>query len=103
MPAPNKKEAGLLAHLERHAPSQTTRRYSCSGPAPSCAERAPPGWLERGVAPALKAVFLPAGYPHSVSKDYYDYQFWDTLQAFASSISGSLATKVNNLTFHQRT
>jgi len=37
--------------------------------------------------------FFPEGYPDSVSDDYLKYQAWDTLQAFASSISGSLATK----------
>lgn len=32
------------------------------------------------------------GYPDSVSEDYLDYQKWDTLQAFASTITGCLAT-----------
>jgi len=41
----------------------------------------------------LKDVFLPEGFPASVSDDYLQYQFWDTVQAFASSISGSLATQ----------
>ena len=41
----------------------------------------------------LRNVFLPEGYPDSVSDDYLSYQFWDTVQAFASSISGSLATQ----------
>jgi len=41
----------------------------------------------------LKDVFLPESFPSSVSDDYLAYQFWDTLQAFASSISGSLATQ----------
>jgi len=36
--------------------------------------------------------FLPQGYPESVSKDYLEYQLWDTLQAFCSSITGTLAT-----------
>nr|CAB3226528.1 UPF0420 protein C16orf58 homolog [Phallusia mammillata] len=40
----------------------------------------------------LKAVFLPQGYPESVSKDYMQYQIWDTIQAFCSSITGTLAT-----------
>lgn len=40
----------------------------------------------------LLPVFLPVGYPDSVSDDYIDYQKWDTLQAFASTISGILAT-----------
>jgi len=40
----------------------------------------------------IRSVFLPEGYPDSVSSDYIYYQGWDTVQAFASSISGSLAT-----------
>jgi len=37
-------------------------------------------------------VFLPQGFPDSVSPDYLPYQLWDSVQAFASSLSGSLAT-----------
>ncbi|CAL1276988.1 unnamed protein product [Larinioides sclopetarius] len=36
--------------------------------------------------------FLPHGYPDSVSKDYVQYQIWDSVQAFASSITGSICT-----------
>ncbi|XP_070585508.1 RUS family member 1 isoform X3 [Erythrolamprus reginae] len=39
------------------------------------------------------SIFLPQGYPESVSTDYLAYQFWDTIQAFASSITGTLATQ----------
>lgn len=35
---------------------------------------------------------ISLGYPDSVSEDYLDYQKWDTLQAFASTINGCLAT-----------
>uniref|UniRef100_A0A9L0SIE8 RUS family member 1 n=1 Tax=Equus caballus TaxID=9796 RepID=A0A9L0SIE8_HORSE len=40
----------------------------------------------------LLALFLPQGFPDSVSPDYLPYQLWDSVQAFASSLSGSLAT-----------
>lgn len=43
----------------------------------------------------FKSVFLPQGYPESVSEDYLRYQFWDTVQAFASSLSGTLATQAS--------
>ncbi|XP_049924149.1 RUS1 family protein C16orf58 homolog [Epinephelus moara] len=43
----------------------------------------------------FKTVFLPQGYPESVSDDYLHYQFWDTLQAFSSSLSGTLATQAS--------
>ncbi|KER00616.1 hypothetical protein AUEXF2481DRAFT_148400 [Aureobasidium subglaciale EXF-2481] len=42
---------------------------------------------------ALLDVFLPAGYPHSVSEDYLPYQIYDSLQAFSSSIAGLLASR----------
>ncbi|XP_004706062.1 RUS family member 1, partial [Echinops telfairi] len=38
-------------------------------------------------------VFLPQGFPDSVSADYLAYQLWDSVQAFASSLSGALATQ----------
>lgn len=28
----------------------------------------------------LKEIFLPRGFPNSVSKDYTEYQIWDTVQ-----------------------
>ena len=52
------------------------------------------GCLVSNFKTIVKHVFLPEGYPHSVSDDYMTYQIWDTIQAFASSISGSLATQV---------
>ncbi|XP_030637990.1 RUS family member 1 [Chanos chanos] len=43
----------------------------------------------------FKSVFLPQGYPESVSEDYLPYQLWDTVQAFSSSLSGTLATQAS--------
>lgn len=40
-----------------------------------------------------RKVFLPQGYPKTVSDDYFRYQFYDTIQAFASRITGTIATK----------
>lgn len=37
-------------------------------------------------------MFLPDGFPSSVSPDYLRYQLFDTLQAFCSSLSGQLST-----------
>ncbi|XP_066498532.1 RUS1 family protein C16orf58 homolog isoform X2 [Hoplias malabaricus] len=47
------------------------------------------------ITAAFKSVFLPQGYPESVSEDYLHYQLWDTLQAFSSSLSGTLATQAS--------
>ncbi|KAF2848926.1 DUF647-domain-containing protein [Plenodomus tracheiphilus IPT5] len=41
----------------------------------------------------LLEIFLPAGFPHSVSEDYVQYQIYDSLQAFSSSIAGMLASR----------
>lgn len=54
-------------------------------------ERGPPGAASLLVS-RLLTVFLPQGFPESVSPDYLPYQLWDSVQAFASSLSGSLAT-----------
>lgn len=44
-------------------------------------------------AKALLYAFLPAGYPHTVTSDYLAYQTFDSLQAFASSITSLLANR----------
>lgn len=49
-----------------------------------------PRW--KSLASFLETAFLPHGYPDSVSGDYLQYQLWDSIQAFASSINGSIAT-----------
>ena len=46
------------------------------------------GWRQ-----AVLDSFLPVGYPHSVSKDYLAYQFYDSLQAFFSTITSLLASR----------
>ncbi|KAI0602345.1 vitamin B6 photo-protection and homoeostasis-domain-containing protein [Biscogniauxia sp. FL1348] len=38
-------------------------------------------------------VFLPAGYPHTVTRDYTRYQIYDSLQAFSSTIAGLLSSR----------
>ncbi|XP_073350457.1 RUS family member 1 [Pagrus major] len=49
----------------------------------------------KSIVGVFKSVFLPQGYPESVSNDYLQYQFWDTMQAFSSSLSGTLATQAS--------
>ncbi|OLN85684.1 RUS1 family protein-like protein 1 [Colletotrichum chlorophyti] len=38
-------------------------------------------------------IFLPDGYPHSVTEDYAAYQIYDSLQAFAGSIAGMISSR----------
>ncbi|KAI1084921.1 DUF647-domain-containing protein [Whalleya microplaca] len=47
----------------------------------------------RDYAKALLDVFLPAGYPHTVTPDYTPYQIYDSLQAFSSTIAGLLSSR----------
>lgn len=49
--------------------------------------------LVSAVVLIAKEVFLPQGFPDSVHPDYIPYQIWDTLQAFASTILGTLTTQ----------
>jgi hypothetical protein len=50
-------------------------------------------WTRTSLLRRLMDVFLPAGYPSSVTPDYTPYQIYDTLQAFASTIAGLLASR----------
>ncbi|KAM3158303.1 RUS family member 1 [Botrytis cinerea] len=42
---------------------------------------------------SLVGAFMPVGYPDSVTEDYTAYQFYDSIQAFASTIAGLLASR----------
>lgn len=46
---------------------------------------------QNSISRIFQQLFLPHGYPDSVSEDYLTYQIWDTVQAFCSTISGELA------------
>lgn len=47
----------------------------------------------RGVLNFFRELILPNGYPESVSDDYLEYQIWDTMQAFCSTIIGAFKTR----------
>uniref|UniRef100_A0A8D1DFL5 RUS family member 1 n=1 Tax=Sus scrofa TaxID=9823 RepID=A0A8D1DFL5_PIG len=59
--------------------------------APLCSEQFGSG-TARGCRAAADGTLQWEGFPDSVSPDYLPYQLWDSVQAFASSLSGSLAT-----------
>ncbi|KIW05301.1 uncharacterized protein PV09_03826 [Verruconis gallopava] len=46
------------------------------------------GFIRKGLE-----IFLPAGYPHTVSPDYLPYKIYDTLQTLSSAIAGLLANR----------
>ncbi|KAH8677653.1 vitamin B6 photo-protection and homoeostasis-domain-containing protein [Xylariales sp. PMI_506] len=56
-------------------------------------EANPPKRTTGRYAKDLLDVFLPAGYPHTVTADYMPYQIYDSLQAFSSSIAGLLSNR----------
>ncbi|XP_026182053.1 RUS family member 1 [Mastacembelus armatus] len=89
------KGAGEVLATERYGSAESWRYLSKDG----AMERRRDGGdgESRGssVIGVFKSVFLPQGYPESVSDDYLQYQFWDTVQAFSSSLSGTLATQAS--------
>jgi hypothetical protein len=55
------------------------------------------GW-KQSRAPRLTrkvfaGIFLPKGYPSSVTEDFLVFQIWDTLQAVSSYLRGILCTQ----------
>ncbi|KAI0907358.1 vitamin B6 photo-protection and homoeostasis-domain-containing protein [Ustulina deusta] len=52
-----------------------------------------PKVTRRSYAREVLDVFLPAGYPHTVTRDYTPYQIYDSLQAFSSTIAGLLSSR----------
>lgn len=63
----------------------TSTRVDVLHPAGAATTRS---WLRRSLN-----VFMPAGYPSSVTSDYLGYQIYDSLQAFSSAIAGLLANR----------
>ncbi|XP_070704191.1 RUS family member 1 [Pempheris klunzingeri] len=86
-------EGGVVLATERYGSAEFWKYFRKDG----VMERRRDGGESRGnsIVGVFKSVFLPQGYPESVSNDYLQYQFWDTVQAFASSLSGTLATQAS--------
>jgi hypothetical protein len=66
------------------APAEASARHAGSGSR----------WRRRlQVRVLLRSLFLPEGYPDSVSDDYLGFQVWDTIQAMCSYLRGMLCTQ----------
>jgi hypothetical protein len=82
-----------------HAPSGTVLAPSGGGAGASWSVAALPTaeswatWLGSCLASLLKTLFLPVGWPGSVTTDYAQYQVMDTLQALCSYLRGILTTR----------
>uniref|UniRef100_A0AAY4DGY7 Protein root UVB sensitive/RUS domain-containing protein n=1 Tax=Denticeps clupeoides TaxID=299321 RepID=A0AAY4DGY7_9TELE len=88
-----KMDQAVLA-TERYG-SQERWRYQLRGGAVRREREADSSRTGSSISGAFKSIFLPQGYPESVSGDYLQYQIWDTVQAFSSSLSGTLATQAS--------
>jgi hypothetical protein len=51
-----------------------------------------PSYL-RNLRAAFMTTFFPLGYPHSVKKEYIQFQKWDSLQALSSYVRGVLSSR----------
>ncbi|KAM3597556.1 uncharacterized protein V6R79_006059 [Siganus canaliculatus] len=89
------KDRGVVLATERYGSAESWKYFGRDG----VMERRRDGneHESRGnsIVGVFKSVFLPQGYPESVSSDYLQYQLWDTVQAFSSSLSGTLATQAS--------
>ncbi|MED6245353.1 RUS member 1 [Ataeniobius toweri] len=89
------KNAGLVLATERYGRGQAWKYLVNDGVLERRRDGSEAGSGGDYIVGLFKSVFLPQGYPESVSSDYLQYQFWDTLQAFSSSLSGTLATQAS--------
>ncbi|XP_041431810.1 RUS family member 1 isoform X2 [Xenopus laevis] len=85
-------EGSALIYTECYGSSRTHRYLEGTNGSLVC-ERHPTEHGYRSLRDFFVSLLLPHGYPDSVSKDYLAYQLWDTVQAFSSSVTGSLATQ----------
>ncbi|KAK5609123.1 hypothetical protein CRENBAI_015808 [Crenichthys baileyi] len=89
------KNAGFVLATERYGRGQAWKYLVNDGVLERRRDGSEAGSGGDYIVGLFKSVFLPQGYPESVSSDYLQYQFWDTLQAFSSSLSGTLATQAS--------
>lgn len=89
------KRGGVVVASERYGSVETWKYWAKDGAMERKRDGNEGQSTRNSVAAVFKSVFLPQGYPDSVSDDYLQYQFWDTVQAFSSSLSGTLATQAS--------
>uniref|UniRef100_UPI0037E7F5C5 RUS family member 1 n=1 Tax=Semicossyphus pulcher TaxID=241346 RepID=UPI0037E7F5C5 len=89
------KEAGVILATERYGSAESWKYYGKEGVMERRRDGGEGESRGNSIIGVFKSVFLPQGYPESVSNDYLQYQFWDTVQAFSSSLSGTLATQAS--------
>ncbi|XP_029912758.1 RUS family member 1 [Myripristis murdjan] len=88
-------DAAVALAAERYGSGESWRFFLKDGRLERRRDRREGAAAGSSVISVFKSVFLPQGYPDSVSGDYLNYQLWDTVQAFCSSLSGTLATQAS--------
>lgn len=81
----------LSATFEQHSPFDPSHRST--GSTAKLLVPQVSAFGSAGLLQFLISIFLPTGYPHSVTPDYFDYQVYDSLQAFSSSIASLFANR----------
>ncbi|XP_017274776.1 RUS1 family protein C16orf58 homolog [Kryptolebias marmoratus] len=89
------EDAGSVVATERYGSGESWKYSVKDGGMERRRDGGEGGSAGNSIVGFFKSVFLPQGYPESVSDDYLQYQFWDTVQAFSSSLSGTLATQAS--------
>ena len=79
-----KEFVGEGAHRQQRVFNQTDQKWTQTVSTGSSNSR----WLH-----VLQSMFLPEGYPDSVTPDYLSFQVWDSVQALSSYLRGMLCTQ----------
>uniref|UniRef100_A0A671Y9X2 RUS family member 1 n=1 Tax=Sparus aurata TaxID=8175 RepID=A0A671Y9X2_SPAAU len=88
-------DRGVVLATERYGSAESWKYFGKDGVMERRRDGGESESRGKSIVGVFKSVFLPQGYPESVSSDYLQYQFWDTMQAFSSSLSGTLATQAS--------
>ncbi|XP_022595067.1 RUS1 family protein C16orf58 homolog isoform X2 [Seriola dumerili] len=88
-------DIGVVLATERYGSAESWKYFARDGVVERRRDGSKGESRGNSIVGVFKSVFLPQGYPESVSDDYLQYQFWDTVQAFSSSLSGTLATQAS--------
>uniref|UniRef100_A0A3B4XXC0 RUS family member 1 n=1 Tax=Seriola lalandi dorsalis TaxID=1841481 RepID=A0A3B4XXC0_SERLL len=88
-------DSGVVLATERYGSAESWKYFARDGVVERRRDGSEGESRGNSIVGVFKSVFLPQGYPESVSDDYLQYQFWDTVQAFSSSLSGTLATQAS--------
>jgi len=89
--APQERSCGMLKLSERNLNGEVIAEYTYDPVHGSF--RASKDSRRTWSLSNFSDVFLPSGYPNSVTPDYTYYQIFDSLQAFCSSIAGLLSAR----------